>query len=247
MATAIPAPISLRPFADLYNPFPYGCSLLCNHPTDREARDILRRARETWAQESKNIIHPEEIQAIRESLAHVEEIHPNYENIPEDLFRRYTETDSRPLTPAPTLASVKTKGSGSRRCVTPDPVTSASVLQERKLLILDLRRSHSQEVISWHGMNDPPLIGILQAPTPSISVESPSDLTSNPSRRDTPKPKNIMSPSPKNSPKVQKLEVPKIMDNQVYYFIIYFLFNVVNRVIKCVLATDGSFKSNGRA
>lgn len=144
-AISVPAPVVLKPYAGLYNPFPYGCSLLCNHPTDKEAKDVLKRARETWATENKNVILPNDLQAIRESLAYVEESKPppQIENIPEELFRRYTETDSRPLTPAPTLASVKTRGSSSRRCVTPDPVIT-SVLRERTLLILDLRRSHSQ-------------------------------------------------------------------------------------------------------
>lgn len=135
------------------------------------------------------------------------------DNVPEELFRRYTDTDSRPLTPAPTLASVKTRGSGSRRCVTPDPITT-SILQERKMLILDLRRSHSQEIISWHGTDDVPIISILQPPTPSISIESPSDLPDVPSRKGTPKLKNNLSP--KNSPKkFQKLEVPRTIDNKV--------------------------------
>lgn len=56
---------------------------------------------------------------------------------------RYTETDSRPLTPAPTIASNYTKASTSRRCVTPDPITT-SQFKEKTQLILDLRRSHSQ-------------------------------------------------------------------------------------------------------
>lgn len=47
-AIAVPAPVALRPFAELYNPFSYGCSLLCNHPVDREAKDILKKARESW-------------------------------------------------------------------------------------------------------------------------------------------------------------------------------------------------------
>lgn len=106
---------------------------------------MLKRARETWATENKNVILPAEIQAIRDSLAYVDESNKPIpiESIPEELFRRYTETDSRPLTPAPTLASVKTRGSSSRRCVTPDPVINCG-LRERTLLILDLRRSHSQ-------------------------------------------------------------------------------------------------------
>lgn len=55
----------------------------------------------------------------------------------------YTETDSRPLTPAPTLSSSATKASGSRRCFTPDPIPISTV-KEKTMLVLDLRRSHSQ-------------------------------------------------------------------------------------------------------
>jgi hypothetical protein len=60
-----------------------------------------------------------------------------------NVLCRYTETDSRPLTPAPTLASAATRASGSRRCVTPDPLPTNQI-REKTLLILDLRRSHSQ-------------------------------------------------------------------------------------------------------
>lgn len=85
---------------------------------------------------------------------------------------RYTETDSRPLTPAPTLASAHTRASGSRRCFTPDPTPTAEI-REKTLLILDLRRSHSQETLTWYGgaalNQDPPLIRIQQAPTGRIS------------------------------------------------------------------------------
>lgn len=87
------------------------------------------------------------------------------------MASRYTETDSRPLTPAPTLASAHTRASGSRRCVTPDP-TPTTEIREKTLLILDLRRSHSQETLTWYGgaiTADPPLIRIQQAPTGRIS------------------------------------------------------------------------------
>jgi len=33
------------------------------------------------------------------------------DSVPEELFRRYTETDSRPITPAPTVASIVTRSS----------------------------------------------------------------------------------------------------------------------------------------
>ncbi|RZC41385.1 hypothetical protein BDFB_002021 [Asbolus verrucosus] len=150
-AFARPAPFVLKPFAGLYNPYPYGCSLLCNHPTDNEAKELLKRAKDTWANESKSVLLPEEIEAIRSGLEQFQTGDKDnqrhdptaVESVPEELFRRYTETDSRPLTPAPTLASAATKASGSRRCFTPDPL-STNQIREKTLLILDLRRSHSQ-------------------------------------------------------------------------------------------------------
>lgn len=48
------APFALRPFAGLFNPYPYGCSVLCNHPADCEAKEVVRRAKDTWVKE----IHP---------------------------------------------------------------------------------------------------------------------------------------------------------------------------------------------
>lgn len=82
------------------------------------------------------------------------------EHVPEEFFRRYTDTDSRPLTPTPTIASARTRtsivGGGShlsvRRCVTPEPVSSDG--HERKQIILDLRRSHSQETLYWNASSE---------------------------------------------------------------------------------------------
>lgn len=50
-AIARPAPFVLKPFAGLYNPYPYGCSILCNHPTDIDAKDLLRKAKDNWVSE----------------------------------------------------------------------------------------------------------------------------------------------------------------------------------------------------
>lgn len=51
-AIARPAPFVLKPFAGLYNPYPYGCSILCNHPTDIEAKELLRKAKDHWVREN---------------------------------------------------------------------------------------------------------------------------------------------------------------------------------------------------
>ncbi|XP_045476995.1 uncharacterized protein LOC123682435 [Harmonia axyridis] len=176
-----PAPFLLKPLAGIYNPYRYGCSLLCNHPTDEEARELLRRAKDTWVNESRRtILQEEEIAAIRDSLEQLkvytkqnECSHtPVIEAVPEELFRRYTETDSRPLTPAPTLSSSATRASGSRRCFTPDPIPISTV-KEKTMLVLDLRRSHSQELIcGGTSFLDPPLILIQQVPTRRGSLES---------------------------------------------------------------------------
>lgn len=97
--------------------------------------------------------------------------------MPEELFRRYTETDSRPLTPAPTLASAVTRASGSRRCVTPDPFPTTQI-KEKTLLVLDLRRSHSQETLSYYGSSsilEPPLIKIQHVHTRVCSIDKSPD------------------------------------------------------------------------
>ena len=42
---AVPAPRTLRPLAGIPNPYPYGCSVLCNHPRDPELRDVVWRSK----------------------------------------------------------------------------------------------------------------------------------------------------------------------------------------------------------
>jgi len=68
--------------------------------------------------------------------------HDMPDHVPEEFLKRYTDTDSRPLTPTPTVISGRTKTSigsylNNRRCVTPEPVSSRTNI--RKQLILDLR------------------------------------------------------------------------------------------------------------
>lgn len=82
--------------------------------------------------------------------------HEPPDNIPEDLFRRYTDTDSRPLTPTPTVTSIHTRTSAgsflnNRRCITPELGNND---MKRKKIILDLRRSHSQETLYWKPCSD---------------------------------------------------------------------------------------------
>lgn len=76
--------------------------------------------------------------------------------VPEEFLRRFTDTDSRPMTPTPTVLSNKTHSSSvvrhSRRCVTPEPQNVYET--EKKRLILDLRRSHSQETLYWNASSE---------------------------------------------------------------------------------------------
>ncbi|KPJ19937.1 hypothetical protein RR48_04098 [Papilio machaon] len=139
---ATPAPFILRPYAGLYNPFPHGCSVLCNHPAEPEAKEYVRRAKDAWAFEGKIHNFQEDLSKIQDQYDKEKNRTP-HDIVTEDMFRRYTETDSRPLTPAPTLASGKSRG--SRRCLTPDQP------RQRTTIILDLRRSHSQETLYYHG------------------------------------------------------------------------------------------------
>ncbi|XP_039285411.1 uncharacterized protein LOC111049495 [Nilaparvata lugens] len=173
-----PAPYALRPFSGLYNPFPYGCSILCNHPADCEVKDIVKKAKDAWGNDCKTTLQ-EEIAALRATALN-KHADDGDEIVPEELFRRYTETDSRPLTPAPTLASVMTHSSnvnkGGRRCFTPDPLPShGRHTSERPLLVLDLRRTQSQDTISWHGGPGGPVpTTVLQPPTRSPTPNSTS-------------------------------------------------------------------------
>lgn len=63
--------------------------------------------------------------------------------VPEELFRKYTETDSRPLTPAPTLASGPALT--NRPIQEEHPVTCD--LRERITLILDLRTNSRKQMV----------------------------------------------------------------------------------------------------
>ncbi|XP_054013878.1 uncharacterized protein LOC128895373 [Hylaeus anthracinus] len=158
-----PAPFILRPFSSLFNPYPYGCSVLCNHPADCEAKEILRRAKDSWATEGKAVLLPEEMDMIRTSLAAAtgaldasgnptETRNIDTAPIPEELFRKYTETDSRPMTPAPTLASGPALT--NRQIQEKFPMTC--VPQERTMLVLDLRASSKNqtenESFTWHAL-----------------------------------------------------------------------------------------------
>ncbi|XP_018361464.1 PREDICTED: uncharacterized protein LOC108760159 [Trachymyrmex cornetzi] len=208
------APFALRPFAGLFNPYPYGCSVLCNHPADCEAKEVVRRAKDTWASEGKALLLPEEMEMIRTSLLAMGAGRGGGETaagnvggggngyntemtasaVPEELFRKYTETDSRPLTPAPTLASGPTALTG--RAAQEDlPVTCNP--RERTTLVLDLRTSsqnqQENETFSWHALT------LELPPTPRKSEIFICKPTSRPQHSlaiPVPPPSSLSSPIP---------------------------------------------------
>lgn len=137
-AIAKPVQFSLRPFGGLFNPYAKGCSILCIHPGPNEVKNVVKQVKETWLSEGKGHYVRDENTARRSDHDLVD----LPEHIPEEFFRRYTGSDSRPMTPTPTVASGRTRTStGShinvRRCFTPDPINSGA--KDRKQLILDLR------------------------------------------------------------------------------------------------------------
>uniref|UniRef100_A0A1B0AQV4 Phosducin domain-containing protein n=2 Tax=Nemorhina TaxID=44051 RepID=A0A1B0AQV4_9MUSC len=147
---ASPMALSLRPLGGLYNPYAKTCSVLCNHPASPEIKQMINKCKQTLAIEGKNVQHLYDAVSKKALIDTVE-------NIPEDLFRRYTDTDSRPLTPTPTVTSVHTRTSAgsflnNRRCITPE--FSKTEIIKRKKLILDLRKSHSQETLYWKPTSD---------------------------------------------------------------------------------------------
>ncbi|XP_047503293.1 uncharacterized protein LOC125048591 isoform X1 [Pieris napi] len=135
------APFMLRPYAGLYNPFSNTCSVLCNHPADTTTKEFVKRAKDAWVLEGKGHHFQEDLSKFQDQDK--EKNRTPHDIVTEEMFRRYTETDSRPLTPAPTLASGKSRG--SRRCLTPDQP------RQKTTIVLDLRRSHSQETLYYHG------------------------------------------------------------------------------------------------
>lgn len=97
-AIARKAPFCLKPFAGLYNPFPYGCSLLCNHPTDTEAKDLIKKLKSNWL-DGKNALLVEEVEAIRNNIEQIQlttklnenvDVFDGVESVPEELFRRWS-------------------------------------------------------------------------------------------------------------------------------------------------------------
>lgn len=121
---------------------------------------MVKQAKESWLAEGKGVHTRDDTQSSPMASGHPDPFDCP-EHVPEEFFRRYTGSDSRPMTPTPTVISGRTRTStgsyihvgAARRCFTPDPVCSESG-QDRKQLILDLRRSHSQETLYWNASSE---------------------------------------------------------------------------------------------
>ncbi|CAH0385455.1 unnamed protein product [Bemisia tabaci] len=218
---ATPAPFMLRPFAGLYNPFPYGCSVLCNHPADFEAKGIVKRAKLAWAQElkaggleSRRLERLESEGALRALGALGALDSGELGAVPDELFRRYTDTDSRAATPAPTTTSMLTSSAGGdahggRRCVTPDPSLDPAAPQERTCLVLDLRRSQSHETLTWpqekFEQSEKAMRSQTRSQTPS-SLSSKSRVSSKKSKKSAP-----TKETPEKAPPQKAAPVPDVI------------------------------------
>lgn len=151
-ASTKPVQYSIRPFAALFNPYSRNCSILCNHPGPNEIKQVVKQVKCQYADGKENIINEGYFHDYCNDLNY-ELLHNNQiiDLAKEEYFHHYAGSDSRPLTPTPTVISNRTRISNgsylfqSRRCHTPDPVHMCAT--ERKQLVLDLRRSHSQETV----------------------------------------------------------------------------------------------------
>ncbi|XP_046384960.1 uncharacterized protein LOC124155257 [Ischnura elegans] len=149
---AVPAPFTHRPLADLPNPFRRtggACSILCNHPAPPSAvQGLLQVAKISMDKSSRECLLP--LKGDRLPNGAEDEDDEEEAVVPEELFRRYTETDSRPVTPALSSSASDTYGPLSRRSQTPDPPYRPQPPQRQKtMLVLDLRRSQSQDAGIW--------------------------------------------------------------------------------------------------
>lgn len=156
-------PFSLRPFADLFNPYSRNCSILCNHPGPNEIKKVVKQVKERsdLSPNQENCFHHTCSDDASCDLVNVvvsSGMDPSVKN--SDDYFHYAHSDSRPLTPTPTIVSNRTRTSQNsfnlfhrRRCHTPDPVNTCAI-EQRTQLVLDLRRSHSQETIYCNPSSD---------------------------------------------------------------------------------------------
>lgn len=150
IATAVQ--YSVRPLGALQNPYSSRCSIFCNHPGPRDVKSIVQQVKLQRDSDAKCLkVGAHVQQPIIGSPA------PAEDEIPAEFYQRFAGSDSRPHTPTPSVLSIQTRFSGSqlvhaRRCLTPDPALSGT--GGRKQIVLDLRRSHSQETLFWNASSE---------------------------------------------------------------------------------------------
>lgn len=166
-----PIQYSVRPFATAFNPYSRNCSILCNHPGPSEIKQVVKQVKELYI-EGKGNFNTNNDDFLHMCDRNCELMHRNQIIDPAkaEFYHHYAASDSRPLTPTPTVTSNRTRISNgsfsshpTRRCHTPDPVRTCAT--ERKQLVLDLRRSHSQETV------------FCNAPSSELSVRIGGDIS----------------------------------------------------------------------
>ncbi|KAL1132144.1 hypothetical protein AAG570_010101 [Ranatra chinensis] len=127
-----PVSFVLKPLTGIYKPYKYGCSVLCNHPGDSGLKEIIQRTKLQKGQETD-----EEIELAERLGQCLEEMLERYSTakVPthDSLFDQRT-LDSR-------TASGSFDTAKARKCFTPQP-------NPKKCIVLDLRRTHSQDTIT---------------------------------------------------------------------------------------------------
>lgn len=164
----LPENIADRRTPSIFNSVSSGHSSPPSHYELRDVRVIFRGSTNTQASEGRALLLPEEMEMIRTSLlaAGGGEAAGNVGGdndagggnatdatvavVPEELFRKYTETDSRPPTPAPTLASGPALTNRAAAQEEDDPPATCNP-RERTTLVLDLRTranaAHHQQLV----------------------------------------------------------------------------------------------------
>lgn len=173
-AYAVPVQYSLRPLGTLFNPYSTNCSIFCNHPSSSDVKSILRNVKNV----SKHLDERNESKRCHSTASCRNVIIESDDQIPDEFYERFAgNNDSRPQTPTPSSLSTKTRISGNsvllqpRRCLTPDPL-QCDVLNSRKQIVVDLRRSHSQETLYWNASSE------ISMPLHDIvSTNAGSDIT----------------------------------------------------------------------
>lgn len=170
---------SIRPFDALFNPYSQNCSILCNHPGPNDIKQVVKQVKELYVEGKGNL------NATNDNYMHGCDDYDGHciDPAKEEFFHHYAGSDSRPLTPTPTVISNRTRISNgsfllrTRRCHTPDPVHTCAT--EKTQIVLDLRRSHSQETIYCNASSDLSLqiAGDASIMTPKSGKVSPTPPT----------------------------------------------------------------------